>query len=211
MEFTNPFAKNKKSQQEMILDLEVQLRRLEDQYKIIINRELRALRYSRKNHSENPRAVNKIKHAYYGLGVIRQAQENLRDVRTTNDLFATMNEMGTALKALNRISNSTERPRSGMIDRQIKKMDKNAARRDGGMENVLPTSIHQLVSDDVVERLMSGDSINDCLCQEGDAFVNMPFTSDMLADLEGMGVADTGLEADLNSTMAFVQALEDEF
>jgi len=211
MEFTNPFSKNKKSKDEMILDLDIQLRRLEDQYKIIINRELRALRFSRKNGSENPKSVGKIKHAYYGLGVIKQAQENLRDVRTTNELFSTMNEMGSALKILNRISSSTERPHSFTIDRQIKKMDKNAARRDGGMENILPTSIHQLVSDDIVERLMSGDSINDCLCQEGDAFVNMPFTSDMLADLEGMGVADTGLEADLNSTMAFIQGLEGEF
>ena len=210
MEFTNPFSKNKKTKQEMILDLEVQLRRLEDQYKIIINRELRALRYSRKNHSENPRAVGKIKHAYYGLGVIHQAQENLRDVRTTNDLFSTMNEMGAALKVLNRISSSSERPHSYTIDRQIKKMDKNAARREGGMENVLPTSIHELVSDDVVERLMSGDSIADCLAGDSEAFVNMPFSSDMLADLDGMGIADTGLEADLNSTLAFVQALESE-
>ena len=125
MEFTNPFSKNKKSRDEMILDLDIQLRRLEDQYKIIINRELRALRYSRKNNSENPRSVGKIKHAYYGLGVIKQAQENLRDVRTTNELFSTMNEMGTALKLLNRISSSTERPHSFTIDRQIKKMDKN--------------------------------------------------------------------------------------
>lgn len=210
MEFTNPFSKNKKSKDEMMLDLDIQLRRLEDQYKIIINRELRALRYSRKNHSENPRAVGKIKHAYYGLGVIKQAQENLRDVRTTNELFSTMNEMGSALKVLNRISSSAERPHSFTIDRQIKKMDKNAARREGGMENVLPTSIHELVSDDVVERLISGDDINNCLAGDSEAFVNMPFTGEMLADMEGMSVENAGLEADLNSTLAFVQALESE-
>lgn len=202
--------KAKKSRDEVILDLDVQLRRLEDQYNVIINRELRGVKYSRKQNKENPRAVSKIKNAYYGLGIVKQAQENLREVRSSHELCKTMNEMGAALKVLNRLSGSSEHINKYTINSQINKMNKNNDRRDGGMDNVFKTSINDLVSDDIVERLLGGESVQNCLDGDSGSFLNMPFSPDILSDLEGMNVENMGLESELNSTMAYVNALESE-
>lgn len=202
--------KEKKSRDEVILDLDVQLRRLEDQYNVIINRELRAVKYSRKQNQENPKAVNKVKNAYYGLGIVKQAQENLREVRSNHELCKTMNEMGAALKMLNRLSGASEHVNRGQINRQINKMNKNADSRDGGMDNVFKASINDLVSDDIVERLLSGESVQNCLAGDSGSFLNMPFSPDILSELEGMNVENMGLESELNSTMAYVNALESE-
>lgn len=202
--------KQKKTRDEMILDLDVKLRRLEDQYNVIINRELRAVRYSRKHNTENPKAVNKIKNAYYGLGIVKNAQDNLREIRSEHELCKTMNEMGTALKALNRLSGSSEHVHSYTLNRQINKMNQNADRRDGGMGNIFKTSIDELVSDDVIERLVGGESVKNCLDSDGGTFINMPFSPEMMADIEGMNFENAGLESELNSTMAYVNALESE-
>ncbi|MBQ9148100.1 MAG: hypothetical protein IJX69_00880 [Oscillospiraceae bacterium] len=202
--------KAKKTRDEVILDLDIQLRRLEDQYNIIINRELRALRYSRKNNNDNPRAVSKIKNAYYGLGIVKQAQENLREVRSQHELCRTMNDMGAALKALNRISGQSEHVNSFNLNYQIDRMNKNSDRRDGGMGQVFKTSINDLVGDDIVERLISGETPEKCLNGEGGTFLNMPFSPELMADLEGMNFENAGLENELNSTMDYVNALERE-
>lgn len=202
--------KAKKSRDEVILDLDIQLRRLEDQYSIIINRELRALRYSRKSNNDNPRAVNKIKNAYYGMGIVKQAQENLREVRSQHELCRTMNDMGAALKALNRISGMSEHVNAFNINYQVERMNKISDRRDGGMGQVFKTSINDLVGDDVIERLISGETPANCLNGEGGTFLNMPFSPELMADLEGMNFENVGLENELNSTMDYVNALEKE-
>lgn len=202
--------KRKKTRDEVILDLDIQLRRLEDQYNVIINRELRAVRAGRAQNRENPKAVTKIKNAYYGMGIIKQAQENLREVRTGHELCQTMNEMGAALKVLNRLSNNSERIHRYTINRGIEKMNANADRRDGGMDNVFKTSINDLVSDDIVERLLSGEKVSNCLAGDSGSFMNMPFSPELMAEIEGMNFENAGLESDLNATMAYVNALESE-
>lgn len=202
--------KHKKSRDEVILDLDVQLRRLEEQYNIIINRELRAVRYSKKHNAENPRAVNKIKNAYYGLGVVKQAQENLREVRSGHELCKTMNEMGSALKVLNRISGMSEHVNAGSINRQINKMNKNSDRRDGGMEDIFRTSIDDLVGDDIVERLINGESPANCLAGDGGSFLDLAVDADILAQMEAIGYDNAALEEQVNSTMAYVGGLEEE-
>lgn len=202
--------KKKKSRDEVILDLDVQLRRLEEQYSIIINRELRALRYSKKHNAENPKAVNKIKNAYYGLGVVKQAQENLREVRSSHELCKTMNEMGGALKVLNRISGESQHVNAGSINRQINKMNQNTDRRDGGMENVFRTSIDDLVGDDIVERLMNGESPTNCLAGDGGSFADLAVDADILAQMEAIGYDNSALEEQVNSTMAYVGSLEED-
>lgn len=200
----------KKTRDEAILDLDVQLRRLEEQYLVVINRELRALRFSKKKGSDNPRAVNKIKNAYYGLGVVKQAQDNLREVRSSHELCKTMNEMGSALKMLNRVAGMSEHVNAGAINRQINKMNKSADRRDGGMGNTFRTSIDDLVGDDIVERLVNGENAVDCLAGDGGDFMNIPFSPELLAEMESMGVENASLENDLNATMEYVSALERE-
>ena len=202
--------KAKKSREEVILELDVQLRRLEENYNVIIMREMRALKSSKKYNKENPRAVSKIKNAYYGLGVVKQAQENLREVRTSHELCQTMNEMGDALKALNRLAGVSERVNSGMINRQINKMYGGADRRDGGMDNMFKASIHDLVGDDIVERLLSGEKVEACLAGDGGDFMNMPFSPDVMQELSAMGFENASLENQLNETMEYVSALESE-
>ena len=121
-----------------------------------------------------------------------------------------MNEMGDALKALNRLAGVSERVNSGMINRQINKMYGGADRRDGGMDNMFKASIHDLVGDDIVERLLSGEKVEACLAGDGGDFMNMPFSPDVMQELSAMGFENDSLENQLNETMEYVSALESE-
>lgn len=96
--------KSRKNQDEAIMDLDPLLRRLEEQYLMLVARELRAVRYSKTHQGENSRTVCKLMNAYYGLGIVRNVLEDLRDVRTGHELCQMVREMCMELKMLNRIS-----------------------------------------------------------------------------------------------------------
>lgn len=193
-----------KTRDQIILDLDVKLRLLENSYKVIIERELRALRESRSYNKDNPRAVNKIKNAYYSLGILRQARDELRDIQSAAELAQTMNEMGNALKALNRLSGKSETVNVSLINRGIAKMNRNADKKDGGMGNVYSKSIHELVDDDVIDRLVRGESIQECMNRDRNEMADMP----VLFGTEDLLAGDMNLEKELSDTLAYIAALD---
>ena len=121
-----------------------------------MERELRAIRYSRERRRDNPKAVTNLKNAYYALTVINRAQERLREITTIQELSKAMNEMGAVLKMMNRISGRAEKVDDRQIRKDLRKMDKAEGRDGTGMQNTFQAPLDTLVDDDVVERLLKG-------------------------------------------------------
>ena len=162
MKFEPLFPINKKKKKPLdkqIIETDAQLRTLEDQFRLVISREVRALR----NNRNNKRAQDKIKNAMYSLQIIQKAQEQLRDIDTTHELNKSMNSLSLTLKALNGISLRSDSVNGTRLQKRIDKMEKNGEKRGGGMSNVLGTDVDALISDDIIERLINGESIDKCL------------------------------------------------
>lgn len=197
-------AKNeKKSYQQMALELNVQLRVLEDRFRVIIEREVRALRKSRSKGIDNPRSISKIKNAYYCLTVLEKAKDELQDIETSAQLAQCMNEMGSALNTLNRLFGKSEPVKTSFINRAIDKMNGNSGKRDGGMSNVFPKSLNELVDDDIIERLVKGDTVQACMESDHNfADISAPL------NVNDIHASDMDLEKELSETMAFLASMD---
>lgn len=160
MKFEPLFPKKKKKDiDQQIMETDVQLRTLEDKFRLVISREIRVLR----NNRNDKRAQEKVKNALFSMQVVHTAQEQLRDIDTTHELNKAMNNLGLALKSLNGISFRSESVNGFRLQRGMDKMDKNAERRGGGIGNVFRQDINELISDDMIERLIKGESVDKCL------------------------------------------------
>ncbi len=172
--------KSRKTQDEAILDLDPQLRHLEEQYLVMATRELRAVRYSKKHQGENPRAECKLMNAYFGLGVARKALEGLPDARSLHELCQTVSETCTMLKMLNRISGQAM---GVLVDRGVIK----ALEEGQELDECLRADKERFGGD-------LGGLVNPMLVQHMD---KMPFEN-------------ASLEKDLNSLAEYIKNLEKE-
>ena len=127
--------KEKPTVDEQIMETGVRLRGLQRKYRIIIDRELRALRGSRARKQDNPKAVQNLKNAYYCLTIVNKAQERLREITTLQELSKAMNEMGAVLKLMNVVAGKTEKVKTRALQKGIRGMEKAAGRDDGGSNN----------------------------------------------------------------------------
>ena len=208
--------KPKKSRSEVILDLGIELRRLEERFEVLIEGELRTIKYNRKKGISSTRSVDKLKNAYYSLHIIRRAKENLRDIRTTGELTKSMNEMGAALKVLNGISGQSVHVRRWLINYNVQAMDASAERRSDGIKQVFPESINELVGDDVVERLISGESLESCLSGSDELLdetggMGLKFTDELISQINSLSGGDgTGLDEQMDAVNAAMRSLRDE-
>ena len=125
--------KEKPSVDQQIMEAGVRIRGLQRKYRVIIDRELRALRGSRAKKQENPKAVNNLKNAYYCLTIVNKAQERLREITTLQELSTAMNEMGSVLKLMNVVAGKTEKVKSRPLRKEIRRMEAAAGKDDGGM------------------------------------------------------------------------------
>lgn len=184
MKFEPLFPINKKKKKpldQQIIETDAQLRTLEDQFRLVISREVRALR----NNRNNKRAQDKIKNAMYSLQIVQNAQEQLRDIDTTHELNKAMNSLSLTLKALNGIFLRSDSVNGTRLQKRIDKMEKSDEKRSGGMNNAFGTDVDALISDDIIERLLNGEAIDKCL-QNPDRELKTPqealFTDTSLLD-----------------------------
>lgn len=195
--------KEKPDVDHQIMEAGVRLRRLQRKYRVIIERELRALRHSRTQKRDNPKAMANLKNAYYSLAVTNKAQDRLREITSVQELCKAMNEMGAVLKIMNRIDGRTEKVKVNKLNAGIRKMDKAAQRDEGGMQNMFKEPLDSLVEDEVIERLLKGESVDSCLDMEEGIMMDMeeilPFGE---AFAEG-----TGEDLDLEQSMADIDEL----
>lgn len=167
----------------------------------VIDMELRNIRYDRKHNSgagSEARHIAKIKNAYYSMGMIDNTKLRLNDIETTNELFSAMNNMADAMKLINQIYQKSEKPKTGQLTRQSEKMEKNMEKSDERMGALYRNveNIDKLVSNDVVERLIKGARIDECL--GGGDGIQIPM--DELANMDWSNVrenqANSGTDAE---------------
>ncbi len=172
--------KSRKTQEEAILDLDPQLRHLEEQYLVLATRELRAVRYSKKHQGEHPRAASKLMNAYFGLGVVRKALEDLQDARSVHELSKAITETCTMLKMLNRISG----PAMGVL------VDENIVKR--------------LAEGEDLDACLKAD--RDRFQGELEGLVNPA----LLVHMEHMRFENAALESELNSILEYARDMVKE-
>jgi tetratricopeptide (TPR) repeat protein len=158
----------KKTVDQQILDARVELEKARSKNQLVIDVEIRNVRYARKNHlsqAQEARSIAKIKNAYYSLGVIDKAKIRLNDIATTQELASAMNNISSALEKINLIYKKGEKPKTGKYYKQSGKLDKAIEKSDKILNNMYHKveNIDDLVSDDVVERIIKGESAEDCL------------------------------------------------
>lgn len=158
--------KEKPSVDQQIMETGVRLRGLQRKYRIIIDRELRALRGSRARKQDNPKAVNNLKNAYYCLTIVNKAQERLREITTLQELSKAMNEMGSVLKLMNVVSGKTEKVKTRALQKGIRGLEKATGKDEGGMSNFFQQPLDTLVGDDIIESLLNGKSLEACMDEQ---------------------------------------------
>ena len=164
-----PLLKKKKSLDEQIIEIDVQLRLIDKKLHVVISRELRTLQYNK----NNIRSKDKIKSAVFSLIILNSAQEILQDIDTTNELNKTMNNLGAALKSINGIYDKSEKFNEKKFDKSLTKMNDDSD-KSGGMALVsLSDKLDSLVSEDIIEQLLSGKDIDTCLANMGDDYENI--------------------------------------
>ncbi len=192
--------KEKPTVDQQIMETGVRLRSLQRKYRIIIDRELRALRGSRAKKQENPKAVNNLKNAYYCLTIVNKAQERLREITTLQELSMAMNEMGAVLKLMNVVAGKTEKVKSRALQKGIRGMEKAAGRDDGGMKNFFREPLDTLVGDDIIESLLSGKSLEACMDeQEGiqvDPSEAVPLSTEYFQELGELDSSGSDLDTE---------------
>lgn len=194
--------KEKQDVDYQIMEAGVRIRGLQRKYRVIIERELRALRYSRERKRENPKAMANLKNAYYSLSVINRAHERLQEISSLQELCKAMNEMGAVLKLMNTISGRTEKVNTRALNAGMKGMEKAGQRDDSGVSNFFSLPVDSLVDDAVIERLLGGESLEECMEME-ESSVKMeeilPFSEEFL---QNMGAGN-----DLDQSMADIEEL----
>ncbi len=195
--------KEKQDVDHLITEAGVRLRGLQRKYRVIIERELRALRHSRTQKRDNPKAVTNLKNAYYSLAIISRAQERLREITSFQELCKAMNEMGAVLKLMNRISGKAEKVKVNKLNAGIRKLDKATERDEGGMQNMFQQPLDALVEDEIIERLLKGESVDSCLDMEDGILMDM---EEVLPFGESF-VGEPGEELDLDQSMADIDEL----
>ena len=110
--------KKKESRETVELKLQAELDMIAERYQNTIVSETAKIREKRRNGRDDERNVIRVCDAFYGLLVIKEAKENLEEIRSTTDLCNSMNRMGTALKVLNRLDASQETPNKFTLRRQ---------------------------------------------------------------------------------------------
>lgn len=186
-----------------IMEAGVRLRGLQRKYRVIMERELRALRHSRSQKRDNPKAVANLKNAYYSLAITNEAQERLREVTSIQELCKAMNEMGAVLKSINRIDGRTEKVKVNKLNAGIRKMEKAAQRDGGGMQNMFRIPLDTLVEDEVIERLLKGETVDACLDIDDGILAGM----EEILPFGRMLGEEPGGELDLEQSMADIDEL----
>ena len=203
----------KKEPREMVeLKLQAELDMIAERYQNTIISETAKIRVKRKNGQDDERNVVRVCDAFYGLLVIKEAKENLEEIRSTTDLCNSMNRMGTALKVLNRLDATQETPHKFTLRRQIGKMRRSADKGDQRMDKVYK-DMDEYVPSDLIDRLVRGESVYECLQGESlpqNSDISKMFDS-MLDGLTDEPVNDAAVEGNIASISDLISELSDDF
>lgn len=192
--------KEKPSIQQQIIEADSRLRGLQKKYSIIIEKELRTIRYNKDHRLDTTKSTTSLKNAYYSLSVVNLAQDRLQEMSSINELCKAMNELGSVLKVINGISGKAQKVNVRKLNKNIDKLSDEKT----GIGGLYNKPIDSLVDDSVVERLLRGDELEDCLYTQDGITISLddviPYSEDYLGELN-----DSDLNID--ESMADIDAL----
>lgn len=187
--------KKVKSQQELTVDALLLLENARKKNLGVIDSELRNINYGRKSGilseqaaKNEERSVMKVKKAYYAIGLIDDLKLKIVDMQTTEELFSAMNDINKAMSVINNMHRKGEKPNTRQFGKGMEQIERMQERDAALLEDmyVPADDIDSLVSNDVVEHMINGGRIEDCLRQaEGfmmgfdnfrNSFANIPGT-----------------------------------
>ena len=203
--------KTKLSREAVELQLMAELDIIAGRYQNTIISETAKLKERRKNGKSEERCVARICDAFYGLLVIKEAKEELGEIHSTSELCTSMNRMGTALKVLNRLDASAESPHSFTIRRQIGKLRRSAENDEKKLTEVYK-DLDDYVPSNLIDRLVRGDSVYDCLQGESlpqDNDISRMFDS-ILDGITDEPINDTIVEGNISSISDLIDGLSDD-
>ena len=189
---------------ELLLDTDMKLRVLYDKYKVILNRELIIAKANQRKNIKNQDNYSKIGIAYYSMLMVKRAQERMRDMKSTRSLYNCMNELNQALQAINGLNGQLGKVSAKKTVSSMKKMESSSGSSSvdlkktfnslNGLNEQLPgqeaknTGVDQLISVDLIERLISGEDVERCVREEQGLNEALPAGgfADVLSDLNDL-------------------------
>lgn len=184
--------KYEKSIEVQIVKAKTKLSSLEDQTIAKVRAEINNVKASRAHKKDDPRAVVRLKNAYYTLLLLREARARMDDIEASYELDGILNGLSTALKMVNGLEGKTDTVNTFFLRYREKKLKGNSmAAKEGDMREFFSQSIDELITDEAVEELIGRkktlqEIINDdhSLSEEADFF----FGNDAVVD--GLDVDD---------------------
>lgn len=169
--FKNLMNERKKTASDLILDARIKLDEATTKYMNVIDMSARNVRYARKNtknKAEEAKHMLKIKNAYYGLSLIENTKSRMVDIQTSEELYSAMNDLTEAIQKVNRVNTKSIKPRTNKFVKEQGKMEKGIENEIDRMSNMYSKidSIDDLVSNDVVEKIIKGEPVEDFLRYE---------------------------------------------
>lgn len=183
---------HEKSQAERLADAKVNLEKARDINRKVIETELRNIRHDRLEHlpaESSAQATVRLKKAYYSINLIDSIEADLNAMSTEHELFAAQNKLTKALKIINRMDQKAEKPKEGRFERKLKQYENAAEDRNAEVEEMYQSiqDIDEYVSDELVEKLINNESVENCL-KRGDGVLVMPRVA--LDDLDNFRYED---------------------
>ena len=166
--FKNLMNERKKTASDLILDARIKLDEATTKYMNVIDMSARNVRYARKNtknKAEEAKHMLKIKNAYYGLSLIENTKSRMVDIRTSEELYSAMNDLTTAIQKVNRVNRKGTKPNTNKFSREYDKMGAGVENEMDVLSNMYNKieSIDDLVSNEVVEKIIKGEPVADFL------------------------------------------------
>ena len=166
--FKNMMKEKKKTPQQQVLDARMKLDEATRKYLNVIDMEARNVRHARKNtknKTAEAKSMLKIKNAYYGLSIIENTRIRLVDIQTTEELYSAMNDLTEAIQKVNRVNQKSPKPKTNQFVRENEKMGRGIENETDILTNMYDKveSIDDLVSNEVVEKIINGEPVEDFL------------------------------------------------
>lgn len=165
----------KKDIDQVLFEAGKELIKLKERYSITLQRELAIARRNKEKGIKNSANYSKIGIAYYSLNIVQSAQEKVRDLTSSRELYNCMNQMTSVLGMINGITGKIGKLNPADLIKGIGTMnsDSSGAGKDllktlaalsgASLESKDNVSIDSLVSVDVIERLIAGADPENCV------------------------------------------------
>lgn len=158
---------------------DIKLRMLYNNYKLILERELIVARGNKKKSIQNQDNYAKIGIAYYSMLLINRAQEKMDEMKSYRSLYNCINDLNEVLSTINNLDRKMGKVNVKKTVSSLKKMSSSSGGSSKDLkkaydslrtqEESMPgeeeknTGVDSLVSVEVIEKLINGVDVEDCV------------------------------------------------